>query len=647
MSGYHEESMLAEGAAASAAEGEGSRPHTGKVTSGLMLGALGIVYGDIGTSPLYAFKQSVLMAGETTPQTVIALLSLIIWSLLLVVTLKYVLIIMQANNRGEGGTLALTALAISCLHNQKLRWLVLIVGLMGASLFYGDSIITPAISVLSAVEGIEIATPLFKPYVIPITLVLIAALFALERHGTATIGGLFGPVMLLWFAVIGFLGAASILITPYVLAAFNPWHGIMFLSAHPLLASSVLGAVVLAVTGGEALYADMGHFGIGPIRRIWLFFVLPSLLLNYLGQGALLLRNPEALSNPFYQLAPDWALFPMVILSSLATIIASQAVISGAFSITNQAIQLGYIPRIRVRHTSTDEIGQIYVSKVNLFLVLAVVGLVLLFETSDHLAVAYGVAVTGTMAVVTFLACLVMIHKHHWRLWLALPVFALLLCIDLGFFVSNLTKFAHGGWFPLLVAGLIFFIMLAWVQGRERLLASRWQDAMPLQDFVESLGSSGLHRVPGTAVFMVPNMQVVPSTLLHSLKHFHVLHEQVILMTVETTNSPYVPEQERMDVRPLSNGVTLVRLHYGFFEEPRILRVLARLRLQGYQFKLSNVSFFVGRERLVTRARHPFIKMRDQLFIALHRNMLSATDYYEIPPSRVVELGGYIMLNTH
>ena len=647
MSGHKEEKMYtADGQTAGGQTGNG-QTNGSKVTSGLMLGALGVVYGDIGTSPLYAFKQSVLMAGETSPQTVIALLSLIIWSLVLVVTLKYVLIIMQANNRGEGGTLALTALAISCLHNQKVRWLVLIVGLIGASLFYGDSIITPAISVLSAVEGIEIATPLFKPYVIPITLVLIAALFALERHGTALIGGLFGPVMLLWFAVIGWLGLQSVTANPDVLVAFNPWHGVMFLKGHPLLASSVLGAVVLAVTGGEALYADMGHFGIGPIRRIWLFFVLPALLLNYLGQGALLLRTPEAIANPFYQLAPDWALFPMVVLSSCATIIASQAVISGAFSITNQAIQLGYIPRIRVRHTSTDEIGQIYVSKVNLFLFSAVVGLVLLFETSDHLAVAYGVAVTGTMAVVTFLACLVMINKHHWRIWLALPIFAVLLSIDLGFFVSNLTKFTHGGWFPLLVAGVIFLIMLSWVQGRERLLASRWQDAMPLQEFIASLGSSGLYRVPGTAVFMVPNMQVVPSTLLHSLKHFHVLHEQVILMTVETTNSPYVHEQDRMDVRPVSNGVTMVRLHYGFFEEPRILRVLARLRVQGYQFRLSDVSFFVGRERLVTRAHNPFVKIRDKLFILLHRNMLSATDYYEIPPARVVELGGYIVLNDH
>ena len=618
-----------------------------QVSMPLMLGALGVVYGDIGTSPLYAFKQSLLMAGDATPQAVIALLSLIIWSLLLVVTVKYVLIIMQANNRGEGGTLALTALAISCLHNQKFRWLVLIIGLMGASLFYGDSIITPAISVLSAVEGIEIATPLFKPYVIPITLVLITVLFALERHGTATIGRLFGPVMLVWFSVIGVLGAYATLNNPVVLVAFNPFNGIEFLIDHPYLASSVLGAVVLAVTGGEALYADMGHFGMGPIRRIWLFFVLPMLLLNYMGQAALLLRDPAAIDNPFYQLAPDWALFPMVILSSAATIIASQAVISGAFSITNQAIQLGYIPRIRVRHTSTDEIGQIYVSKVNLFLFFSVVGLVLLFETSDHLAVAYGVAVTGTMTVVTLLACLVMIRKHHWRLWAALPIFAGLVSIDLGFFISNLTKFMHGGWFPLLVAGMIFFIMLAWVEGRERFLASRWQDAMPLQAFIAGCGDQNLHRVPGTAVFMVPNMQVVPSTLLHSLKHFHVLHEQVILMTVETTSSPYVAEQQRMEVKQRENGITLVKLHYGFFEEPRILRVLARLRLQGYQFRLSDVSFFVGRERLVTHARHPLTRLRDKLFILLHRNMLSATDYYEIPPARVVELGGYIVLTDH
>jgi KUP system potassium uptake protein len=615
-----------------------------KISSSLMLGALGVVYGDIGTSPLYAFKQTVLMAGDTSAQTIIALLSLIIWSLLLVVTFKYVLIIMQANNRGEGGTLALTALAISCLNHPAWRWFVLMLGLVGASLFYGDSMITPAISVLSAVEGIEIATPLLKPYVIPVTLVLITALFALERHGTATIGGLFGPVMLLWFGVIGCLGLFSIIQNPAVMQAFDPSHGLSYLFNHPLLASSVLGAVVLAVTGGEALYADMGHFGIGPIRRIWLFFVLPCLLLNYLGQGALLLRTTDAIANPFYQLAPDWALFPMVILSSLATIIASQAVISGAFSITNQAIQLGFVPRIRVRHTSSDEIGQIYVSKVNIFLFFSVIGLVLLFETSDNLAVAYGVAVTGTMTVVTLLAYLVMVRKLHWRIWIALPIFSIFIFMDLGFFLSNIKKFLHGGWVPLLIAGLIFLVMLAWVQGRERLLASRWQDAMPLNDFIAGLQASNLQRVSGTAVFMVPNMKVVPSTLSHALKHFHVLHEQVILMTVTTTSSPYVRDKERMELYTLGHGITLVKLHYGFFEEPRILRVLARLRLKGYRFHLSDVSFFVGRERIVTQARNPLKRLRDKLFILLHRNMLSATDYYEIPPDRVVELGGYCIL---
>ena len=616
--------------------------HSSSPMSYLMLGALGVVYGDIGTSPLYAFKQSVEAAGGVTEGNILAILSLMIWSLLLVVTLKYVFVIMKASNNGEGGTLALTALALSCVEGKIARWVVLVAGLIGASLFYGDSVITPAISVLSAMEGIEVATPLFKPYVVPITCLLIAALFAIERHGTATIGRLFGPIMLLWFIVIGGLGLHQILTGPSVIKAINPQLGLSFLMHNTGISVAVLGAVVLTVTGGEALYADMGHFGAKPINRAWIIMVLPSLLLNYLGQGSLLLADSTALENPFYKLAPDWALFPMVILSAAATIIASQAVISGAFSITNQAVQLGYIPRIRVRHTSSDEIGQIYVSQVNVFLFLAVEALVLSFRSSDSLAAAYGIAVTGTMATVTLLACIVMLKRLHWNPILTLPLFGLFLVIDLVFFGTNLVKFMEGGWFPVMVASFIFFIMIAWINGRERLLISRWKDTTPIDDFIKQLKPNSPIRVPGTAIFMVPNTQVVPQSLLHNLKHNHILHERVILMTVRTTTSPYIKDEDRFTITPLQNNFFVVAVNYGFFEEPRIPRVLAQLRLQEFHFKLVDVSFFVGRERLTSKPQGLWRTISDWVFIALHRNMLSATEYYRIPPGHTVELGGHL-----
>jgi KUP system potassium uptake protein len=619
-----------------------SQDHKPSPMPTLMLGALGVVYGDIGTSPLYAFKQSIEAAGGVSEENILAILSLMIWSLLLVVTLKYVFVIMKASNKGEGGTLALTALALSCVEGKITRWFVLIAGLIGASLFYGDSVITPAISVLSAMEGIEVATPLLKPYVVPITCALIAALFAIERHGTATIGRLFGPIMLVWFIVIGLLGLKQLLSGPSVLASLDPRLGIWFLTNNPGISVAVLGAVVLTVTGGEALYADMGHFGAKPINRAWIIMVLPSLLLNYLGQGSLLLADQTALENPFYKLAPDWALFPMVILSALATIIASQAVISGAFSITNQAVQLGYIPRIRVRHTSSDEIGQIYVSQVNVFLFLAVEALVLSFRTSDSLAAAYGIAVTGTMATVTILAGIVMIRRLHWNPIFTLPLFALFLMIDLIFFGTNLVKFMEGGWFPVMVASFIFFIMIAWINGRERLLIARWKDTTPIDDFIRMLKPDRPYRVPGTAIFMVPNTQVVPQSLLHNLKHNHILHERVILMTVRTTTSPYVRDEERFTITPLQGNFFVVAVSYGFFEEPRIPRVLAQLRLQEFHFKLADVSFFIGRERLTSNSTGLWRVICDWVFIALHRNMLSATEYYRIPPGHTVELGGHI-----
>jgi KUP system potassium uptake protein len=610
----------------------------------LLIGALGIVYGDIGTSPLYAFKQSIDASGGSSADNVISILSLMIWALIFVVTIKYVLVIMRANNKGEGGTLALTALAMDCVKSPLARWFVLAAGLIGASLFYGDSVITPAISVLSAIEGIEVATPLLKPYIIPITIVLITLLFAIERHGTATIGRLFGPIMVIWFVMIGALGLNAMLSNLSVLQAINPLYGINFLVNHIGISSAVLGAVVLTVTGGEALYADMGHFGMEPIRKSWLYIVFPSLLLNYLGQGALIISDPSALDNPFYRLAPAWMLFPMVVLAALATIIASQAVISGAFSITNQAVQLGYIPRIRVRHTSSDEMGQIYVSKVNIFLFIAVIALVLGFKTSDSLASAYGIAVTGTMATVTSLALIVMIRKLHWPELLTVPLFSAFLIVDVGFFTANLDKFYDGGWLPITVATLVFIVMLAWRHGREKLLKARWKDSINITSFLASIRPDHPIRVPGTGIFMVPNTQVVPLSLLHNLKHNHILHERVILMTVKTRSIPYVSDDERIEIEHLDHNFHIVTLHYGFFEEPKILRALAQLRIKEFHFKLADVSFFVGSENVISMAENPVEAISDRIFISLHRNMMTATEYFNIPPGHVVELGGQVKI---
>ena len=611
-----------------------------KAPSALVIGALGVVFGDIGTSPLYAFKQSIEAAGGVSQENILAILSLMIWSLLLVVTLKYVLVIMRADNRGEGGTLALTALALDCVHGKTMRWIILCAGLIGASLFYGDSVITPAISVLSAMEGLEVATPIFKPYVIPVTMILIFGLFAIERHGTDAIGRLFGPVMVLWFVIIGLLGLIALVKNFGVLMAFDPRLGVRFIVDHPGVSTAVLGAVVLTVTGGEALYADMGHFGKTPINRAWIIVVLPSLLLNYLGQGALLLQSPEAIENPFYKLAPDWLLLPMVVLAAAATIIASQAVISGAFSITNQAVQLGYIPRIRVRHTSADEIGQVYVSQINIFLLLAVEALVITFQSSDSLGAAYGIAVTGTMATVTLLAAIVMIRSHKWNPLWAVPMFTTFFIVDVTYFGANLVKFMEGGWFPVMIAAITFAVMMIWINGRTNLLAARWKRAVPLDAFLDNLPNTRHTRVEGTAIFMVPNTKTAPASLINNMRHSRIIHDRVILMNVVNEHQPYVKDEDRLTVRHLRENFHIVTLHYGFFEEPRILRVLAQLRIQEFHFKLADVSFFIGREKIVSKSDNPLKKMFDEFFITMHRNMLGATEYYQIPIDHVVEVGG-------
>ena len=621
---------------------ESRHDHSSSSSSKLTIAALGVVYGDIGTSPLYAFKQSIEAIGGPSETNILAILSLMIWSLIMVVTVKYVFVILKANNNGEGGTIALTSIALGLVKSPKGQWAVLAAGLIGVSMFYGDSIITPAISVLSAVEGLNIITPALHAYIIPITMVLIAGFFAIQRFGTSAIGRYFGPIMIVWFLTLAGLGLRSIFDNPHVLMAINPAYGLGFIAAHPGLGFVALGAVVLSVTGGEALYADMGHFGIIPIRRTWLWIVLPSLMLNYMGQGSLLLSNPQALENPFYLLAPSWMLLPMVILAAAATIIASQAVISGAFSITNQAVQLGYIPRIKVRHTSAEEMGQVYVNYVNVFLFVCVELLVLSFRSSENLANAYGIAVTGSMAIDTALGYLVMVRKEHWKPLYAIPLFGIFLTVDLAFFSANTIKFFEGGWFPIVIAGALFFVMMAWNTGRTRLLEARNKRKQPLDAFLASIKQNGPLRVPGTAIFMVPDVVNVPHSLLYSLNHYRVLHERVILLHVKTELVPWVAQENMIDVKHLDGNFHAVTLHYGFFEMPRILRALAYLRVHDFHFKLQDVSFFMGTEHLINGADTLWDRIADGVFIFLHNNMYRARDFFQLPHDHVVEVGGQI-----
>jgi KUP system potassium uptake protein len=611
--------------------------------SSLTVAALGVVYGDIGTSPLYAVRQSLVDFGDLSERAILGALSLIFWALALVVTVKYVLVIMRAHNRGEGGLLALTALALrTARRTQKRHILIMAAGLVGAALFYGDGVITPAISVLSAVEGLKVATPFFEPYVIPISLVLLIGLFLVQSRGTASVGRLFGPVMLVWFVVLALLGLWGIAQRPRILLAFNPLYGIAVLSDAPWRGFVMLGAVFLAVTGTETLYADMGHFGRKALRTAWLRLVFPALVLNYFGQGALLLGNPAALEHPFYRLAPEWGLYPLVALASIATIIASQAVISGAFSITRQAIQLGYLPRLEVRHTSEEEIGQVYVPRINSGLLVAIIVLVLGFRSSDNLGAAYGIAVSGMMAITTGLAFLYM-RSRGWSLAVAVPLFAIFALVDLMFLSANLLKIAEGGWFPIVVAAVVFAIMATWWRGRRLLAEKRARDALPLHQFVEGLNPEKLSRVPGTAIFMTRDLGHVPAALLHALKHYKVLHERVVMMQVMTEDVPHVPEEQRLEIDKLGKGFHTIRLHYGFMDEPNVLRALAQCRVGGLRFNLMETSFIIGRERVRPRPRRTaFWRWRDRLFSLMTNNMLDATEFFRIPPNRVVELGGQI-----
>jgi KUP system potassium uptake protein len=620
-----------------------SVPVVERTQKAVVLAALGVVYGDIGTSPLYAFKQCFDDVGQVRPERVLGVLSLITWALMIVVTLKYVLVVMRADNRGEGGILALTALGLRSSPG-RIGWYVLSAGLLGAALFYGDGIITPAISVLSAVEGLKVATPLFDPYVIPITILLVVALFLGQSHGTEKVGSLFGPIMAIWFTVIGFLGVLAIARDARILVALNPLYGIGLLAANPTGGFVLLGSVVLAVTGAEALYADMGHFGAPPIRKAWLGFVFPSLLLNYFGQGGLVLANPEAIDNPFFRLAPGWSLIPLVVLSSVATIIASQAVISGAFSLTSQAIQLGYLPRLLVRHTSEHEIGQVYVPRVNALLFVAVIATVLLFRSSDALGAAYGIAVTGTMAITTGLAFRYLRTGLHWPVLPLAALFLLFGVVDLCFFGANLLKLVEGGWFPLAIALFVYIVTRTWIAGRQRLAAQKAKESLPLDLFLEYLKPDHPQRVAGTAVYLVRDLGQVPSTMLHNIKHNRVLHRRNVLLRVITEDIPRVPEADRFEVKALPHDFFTVTVRYGFMDDSDIPRALASCRTCGLDLDLMDTSFFVGREKLVIRGYGRRRPVSSRLFTFLSSLALDATEFFRIPPNRVVELGAQVEL---
>ena len=612
----------------------------------LALTALGVVYGDVGTSPLYAMREAFRAEGfiARTPANVLGILSLITWALIVVISIKYLVFVMRADNRGEGGMIALTALVVPRRATTGSAGILVLLGLFGASLLYGDSMITPAISVLSAVEGLEVATPFFSPYVIPITVAILVGLFSIQSRGTAGIGRVFGPVTLLWFLVIAALGVAEIVRFPGVLAAVNPLYAVRFFAHNGMAGFLVLGSVFLAVTGGEALYADMGHFGKGPIRLAWFTVVLPSLLLNYFGQGALIINEPAGAEHPFFLLAPKWATYPLVALATVATVIASQAVISGAFSLTRQAVQLGYLPRLDIEHTSARQIGQIYIPGVNWVLMVACIGLVVGFRESTKLANAYGVAVTTDMVFTTLLFTAVARMRWQWPWWKAGGLAAAFLVVDLAFWGANLEKIPHGGWFPLVVAAVIFTAMTTWKKGRQ-ILAERMQTTtLPLDLFLGDVERTAPTRVPGTAVFMYGNAKGTPPALLHNLIHNKVLHERVVLLTVEVLEIPVVADDERIEVAAKGHGFYRITVRYGFTEDPDIPAALARISEPGLDLSPMRVSYFLGRETLIPSKRPGMAMWREHLFSVMSRNARTATSFFALPPNRVVELGAQIEL---
>jgi len=608
----------------------------------MVLGSMGVVYGDIGTSPLYALKAALDHARQNgAPEhEVIGIVSLLIWALIFTVTVKYVLFLMRADNRGEGGTLSLMALAQTALGRRALA--VFLLGVAGAALFSGDAIITPAISVLSAVEGLNVASPAFKPYVLPIAAAILVTLFAVQRGGTARVAAFFGPIMLVFFVTLAGLGLWHISDAPRILIAFDPRQGLMFLFSNGAVGFVTLGLVFLAVTGAEALYADMGHFGRKPIQIAWIAFVLPGLLLNYLGQGALILRHPSTINDPFYLMAPSWALIPFVILATTATVIASQAVITGAFSLIRQAIQLGLLPRMVIQHTSATLEGQIFVPKANRLLLIGVLLLVFTFRSSDALANAYGIAVSGTMVVTTALAFFVVRGLWRWPLWAAILVIGFFLTIDVAFMAANLVKVLEGGWAPLTLAGCSMIIMWTWVRGARLLERKTHRDSIAIGDLLRMLDRSKPTRVPGTAIFLTSDPGVAPSALMHNLKHNKVLHERVFIICVRTEAVPRVSPDKRFDVDVLSHDFTVISMHFGYMESPRVPLALAALRKQGLKFDIMTTSFFLGRRTIKTSQHSGMPRWQDRLFVALSRQSANATDFFAIPSDRVVELGAQV-----
>jgi len=609
----------------------------------ITLAALGVVFGDIGTSPLYALKEcfSPEHGIAFSHDAVLGIISMLFWSITIVVSLKYVLFVMRADNNGEGGVLALMALSLrTAVSGSPRAKLLMMLGVFGACMFYGDVVITPAISVLSAVEGMEIAAPSTAHYVIPLTLIILIGLFLIQRHGTNLVGKLFGPIMFIWFISLGALGLFHILKAPGIMVAINPYYAVHFMIEHSLQAFIVLGSVVLVLTGAEALYADMGHFGIRPIRFAWLYTVMPCLVINYFGQGANLLANPEAIKNPFYLMVPDMLLVPMVVLATLATVIASQAVISGAFSLTSQAILLGFVPRMRIQHTSEDERGQIYIPLINWMLLLLVVAVVLAFKKSDNLAAAYGVAVTTTMVITTMLAAVVMRIEWKWHPVLVTLVIGAFFIVDFAFFAANLLKIADGGWFPLLLGGVAFFLLMTWYSGRMLLRTRIKDDGIPLEPFVEGLLAHPPHRVGGTAVFMTGNINTVPVALLHNLKHNRILHERVFFLKISIWDVPFVADAERLTLKDLGGNVYLLRAAFGFKEAPEMHKVLDLTAAQfNMEFDLMDTSFFLARDTVVPSKLLGMSLWREQLFAWMYQNGAKPSDFFHIPANRVVELG--------
>ncbi|WP_449258926.1 potassium transporter Kup [Chlorobium limicola] len=613
----------------------------------LSLTALGVVFGDIGTSPLYAIREC--FHGDygipVTHDNILGVLSLIFWSLILIVTLKYLTFIMKADNEGEGGILSLTALIIShSRKNRHERWFLVAIGLFGAALLYGDGMITPAISVLSAVEGLQIIAPAFKDLVIPVTVFILAGLFFFQHHGTAKVGGFFGPIIMIWFSVLAVLGVTEIIRYPEILKAIAPWYGINFLLTNQIHGFLVLGAVFLSVTGAEALYADMGHFGKKPIRLTWIFFVLPALLLNYFGQGALLLASPHESHHPFYALVPSWALIPMVILSTTATIIASQALITGVFSLTQQAIQLGYFPRLTIRHTSAGHIGQIYVPAANWGLMLSTIGLVIGFGSSSKLAAAYGVAVTATMLISTLLFYYVARDIWNWNKFGVNILISFFFIIDLAFFGASASKLFHGAWFPLVIALIIFTLFYTWKQGRSLMLKQLKDRTLTVEEFSESLALQQPQRVAGQAVYLTANPDIIPVAMLHNMRHNKILHSEVALFHFTTERVPRVPNSRKVEVVKCGDGIYKVIARYGFMESPSIRQVFSLAHHKGFHFRFEATSFFLSREKIVTGLKSKMSSWRKKLYALMMRNAISATGYYDLPSGQVIEIGMQVQI---